>query len=213
MMQVANDPNALPAEFQQVEFIGSSGSEFFTIDPFDYNGCVIEFKVRYKDVSEDVNAFGAIKGNSRLENGVGWSGAAFSANYGAVGLRMGASAVGPAKPSPDTLAHEWLYDPSGMYFDGVKIDNNYVYIGSMDYWGIFYQPLSLRFFGTDRLPTTERICAVEFYYWECIKDNIVKIRLIPCYHKITGIVGMYDVINKKFYTNEGTGAFVKGTDI
>lgn len=216
MTQVASDPNALPADFQQVEFIGSSGTQFFTIDPFDYNGCVIEFKVRFKTIvkGRDKNSFGAIKGNSRLEQGVGWMASAFSANYGAVGFRVGTNFdVGTATPSPDTLAHTWRYDPSGIYFDDVKIDQNYAYIGSKDDWGIFDQPLSVRFFGTDRLPTSERISDVEFYYWECIKDSIVKIRLIPCYNKITGVIGMYDVVNKKFYINEGIGIFVKGADI
>lgn len=145
---------------------------------------------------------------------MGWDSCFFSVNYGNTGVKVrAASTQGKGNPFPDTLAHEWLYNPSGIYFDGVKIDESWVYAGIIDDWGVFEEPLSLRFFGTDRLPTLERKSDVEFYYWECIKDGVAKIRLIPCYNKITGVVGMYDVVNKKFYINEGAGAFVKGADI
>lgn len=36
---------------------------------------------------------------------------------------------------------------------------------------------------------------------------------IPCYRKSDGVIGMYDTVGKKFYTNEGTGSFTKGADV
>lgn len=40
-----------------------------------------------------------------------------------------------------------------------------------------------------------------------------KIALFACYRKSDGVVGMYDVENDIFYTNDGTGDFTKGQDI
>ena len=37
--------------------------------------------------------------------------------------------------------------------------------------------------------------------------------LIPCYRKSDGIIGLYDVAEGKFYTNEGSGNFAKGPDM
>lgn len=37
--------------------------------------------------------------------------------------------------------------------------------------------------------------------------------VIPCYHKTNGTIGMYDVVNNKFYENSGTGTFLKGADV
>lgn len=37
--------------------------------------------------------------------------------------------------------------------------------------------------------------------------------LIPCYRKSDGVIGMYDLVSKVFYTNEGTGTFTKGNDV
>lgn len=36
---------------------------------------------------------------------------------------------------------------------------------------------------------------------------------IPCYRKSDGEIGMYDTISKTFYTNAGTGTFLKGADV
>lgn len=42
-----------------------------------------------------------------------------------------------------------------------------------------------------------------------INDKLVR-DFVPCYRKTDGVSGLYDVINDKFYTNSGTGEFVKG---
>lgn len=36
---------------------------------------------------------------------------------------------------------------------------------------------------------------------------------VPCYRKSDGVIGMYDTVGKKFYTNEGTGSFTRGADV
>ena len=37
--------------------------------------------------------------------------------------------------------------------------------------------------------------------------------LIPCYRKSDNVIGLFDGVTQKFYTNEGTGVFLKGEDI
>ena len=44
-------------------------------------------------------------------------------------------------------------------------------------------------------------------------DGIKKIELYPCYRIEDNKVGLYDTINKKFYTNQGTGDFIKGNNV
>lgn len=51
----------------------------------------------------------------------------------------------------------------------------------------------------------------KLYYAKCYQnDNIVR-EFVPCYRKSDNEVGLYDLINKIFYTNDGTGAFTYGT--
>lgn len=37
--------------------------------------------------------------------------------------------------------------------------------------------------------------------------------LVPCYRKADNVVGVYDLVNDVFYTNAGTGTFVKGNNV
>ena len=47
-----------------------------------------------------------------------------------------------------------------------------------------------------------------------IWDNNVLVRdYVPCYRKEDNVVGMYDIVNDVFYTNLGTGEFLKGSDV
>lgn len=36
---------------------------------------------------------------------------------------------------------------------------------------------------------------------------------VPCYRKSDGEIGMYDTVSRTFYTNAGTGTFLKGVDV
>lgn len=44
-------------------------------------------------------------------------------------------------------------------------------------------------------------------------DGELTCDLMPCYRKADGVIGMYDRVHGKFYTNAGTGTFVKGADV
>lgn len=52
-----------------------------------------------------------------------------------------------------------------------------------------------------------RLFAFKFY-----EDNIIIRDFIPCYRKADNVIGLYDLVNGVFYTNQGTGTFLKGTD-
>lgn len=50
-------------------------------------------------------------------------------------------------------------------------------------------------------------------YYHHKKQDGTEINLIPCYHKSDNEIGMYDTVSKQFYTNSGTGTFLKGNDV
>lgn len=39
------------------------------------------------------------------------------------------------------------------------------------------------------------------------------LNLIPCYRIVDNEIGMYDLVSNTFYTNAGTGTFIKGPDV
>lgn len=47
-----------------------------------------------------------------------------------------------------------------------------------------------------------------------IYDNAVLVRnFVPCYRKSDNEIGLYDLVTKTFYTNQGTGEFLKGANV
>ena len=51
------------------------------------------------------------------------------------------------------------------------------------------------------------------YYLRFFDGNTKMADYVPCYRKSDGEIGMYDTVTKTFYTNSGTGTFLKGADI
>ena len=52
------------------------------------------------------------------------------------------------------------------------------------------------------------------FYGAVLNYNGVKVAdLVPCYRKSDGEIGVYDAVNDAFYTNAGTGTFIKGSDV
>lgn len=55
------------------------------------------------------------------------------------------------------------------------------------------------------------------YYYASAKVYRVTIGsvhdLVPCYRKADSVIGMYDIITDTFFTNSGSGAFTKGADV
>lgn len=51
------------------------------------------------------------------------------------------------------------------------------------------------------------------YYFKIYENDVLIRDFIPCYRKSNGEIGLYDKIYCKFYSNLGTGTFLKGKDI
>jgi len=57
-------------------------------------------------------------------------------------------------------------------------------------------------------------CAIGKIYSSQIYDNDVLVRdFVPCYRKSDGVIGLYDLVEGKFYSNLGSGNFIKGNDV
>ena len=59
----------------------------------------------------------------------------------------------------------------------------------------------------------DRIIKMKLYSFVCKDDGILIADFVPCYRKSDGEIGMYDIANNAFYTNDGTGVFEKGADV
>ncbi len=53
----------------------------------------------------------------------------------------------------------------------------------------------------------------KWYSFDIYESGILVRNFIPCYRKADNEAGLYDLVNDKFYTNKGTGEFILGNEI
>ena len=89
-----------------------------------------------------------------------------------------------------------------LTYDGTNIEWNYTPTKIND--------ITLKLFKRGDL---NRSSSIRIYNFKLDINNIESLNLIPCYRKSDNEIGMYDTISQTFYTNQGTGTFLKGEDV
>ena len=81
------------------------------------------------------------------------------------------------------------------------------------YSGSIQNGVNISLFGDYRGGSIQRAKYTRMYYWKMIENGIVMRHMIPCYRKYDSVIGMFDLIGRRFYTNAGSGTFTKGANI
>lgn len=68
-------------------------------------------------------------------------------------------------------------------------------------------------FNNGGVPLTGDLYGGKLYSCKIYDNNILVRNFIPCYRFSDGIEGLYDTVGKQFYTNQGTGRFLRGNII
>jgi len=190
--------NLLPMEYQGVEYIQSSGTQYIdTGYAADETSC-INFKFQYTSISTNYNrVFGSRKNVNALLNM-----RSSTSNGGKFYMEWARSAI--SNPNIDTNAHEVLLDsPNKIYkFDNTVYSSSFEVPSNVNTYNMYI--FATNDGGTDG--------SKRFYYYKHSKSGNLIQYLIPCYRKSDSVIGMYDTVNKQFYTNSGTGTFIKGPD-
>ena len=56
-------------------------------------------------------------------------------------------------------------------------------------------------------------CAMKLYSFKIYESWTLVRDLVPCYRKSDNVIGLYDLVNNQFYTNSWTGTFTKWSDV
>lgn len=194
LMQSKSD---LPSAYQRVEYIESQGEQIITLDYIVQEDDVINF---------DYMAFPAV-GEGQITQSVNAQAIAIFVDYTSNGyyyIRFGGTtSVNIGWYSFEKKIHCELKKNS-VIFDGKTYSLNFVAITGI--------PQNI-FAGIRNNGDIYSFSKVRMYAYSIYNENETKINLIPCYRKSDGEIGLYDTINKKFYTNLGTGEFLKGADV
>ena len=184
----------LPSEYQQVEYIKSTGTQYIDTELVTNNKNIkYEAEIKWTDTT-----------TRQL----------FGANYG---VYFGINSSGKYQFGH---AGENATDITATNEEFVKIMVKYDYTTTPK--KIEYQVDQINGIYERDLGSEQRIelfTVNENYSKSCVKyfkiyvDNVLVRDFIPCYRKSDNKPGLYDLVNNEFYTNQGTGDFDKGDDV
>lgn len=206
----------LPKEYQEVEWIQRPGAP-------QTNNCYIKTGI-YSSTKTTVDTIEFELTIEQIHDGYHHN--VFGSNYGIQAKHLdSAQYIGdPTKNLQATGKFTYAVGQSPTY-------NRYMICGGLLYHSKVSQGLEIYLFtmnglnnGTPSPPVgpqdyngSNKDYPAQFngklYYCKVTKNNEVIREFIPCYRKVDEEIGLYDLINNKFYSNDGTGYFEKGPNV
>lgn len=190
-------PSRLPAEYQEVEWIGSSGTQLLLVG-LSLSGSTPEaFEMEAEIAVPELNASTAILMGMNSEGGFYISNVQSGSAVG-LGPSIVFSNLNVTQKHKYVLTWDASYGIATCEGQTIQRSRSALKTTNFSFFGD-YEKLFLS------------KCRI---YSAKVKQSGVYVRdLVPCYRKSDNVIGMYDVVGEAFYTNRGTGAFTKGADV
>lgn len=206
--------SGLPSIYQAVEYIESTGTEYINTGYIPTVTTKIVIKLTYGEET----AFGS-ESVLWTETPPGTTGFVIAGHTGHQGNDAPTEYVKYFRSDGDKI----FYDAEGagpykiemrssgvrvMYSDGSSSRVYYEMTGPGE-----SELYPAYVFARNTAGTATGFSSRKIYYLQ-IYNGLELVRdFVPCYNKNNGDIGLYDLVGRKFYTNLGTGAFRKGSDI
>lgn len=193
----------LPSEYQQVEYIESTGTQWIdtgyvqTIDDIK-----LKFKFAYNNVDETFKDFFGIKKGDNNRNSLLYF---YKNKLGFQNDKTNASTISfdfsnTSINDCTAIAQNGVYT---MILNGeTKSDISYEFSAMNIAYPLFKSN-----------ENTTSVNGLKLYNFSIESNGVLMRDFIPCYRKSDNVIGMYDLVNNKFYTNAGTGTFKKGVNV
>ena len=182
----------LPTEYQEVEYIQSSGTQY--ID----TGFVVN-----KSDSYVLEIDGLFPSQTKVHQGANaYLQFYVSTNYGIRDGNESTFAVG----NRNIVRIEYANQTEKLFIDGIQVLSQ----SWASYTGVNVKLALFRMGDVNNGWFNDNPAQGTIYGYKVWKDEVLVSDCIPCYRKSDNIVGLYDLVNGVFYTNAGTGNFAKG---
>lgn len=178
----------LPSQYIELEYIESNGSQYIDTG-VSGNNVNLKIITDYETTSARQGCIFAARESA--QSGISY----WTDGY----MQFGTSSIQVSGVSFGR--HIIEFSKEGAYLDGDRLDYN---SGNLfvDFNLLIYKA------NADARTFIGRIYSFKIY------DNNSLVRdFVPCKQKVYNTIGMYDLVNDKFYINEGTGTFIAGPEI
>lgn len=192
----------LSTTYQRVEYLQSSGTQAINTGVYYSDHIEIDVDFMWTALTHDTDIIGAEGGNAYA---IVFNVYDNNKNRLIVGTTTGTSTSGQSYATNTryygqlyTETHTWLYINGEQWnYDGDSVTSNY--------------PLGL--FCRNANGTLSNKASCRIYSCKITKSGTLERNFIPCYRKADTVAGMYDIVHDVFYTNQGSGTFVVGSDV
>ena len=203
-------PNSLPDTYTQLEYIESTGTQYIDTGVNADNKLKLDMDMEFtsKGISTYKNPFGAIYNTGALRLHINPN------NASSVNVQTGPnnSNVPVFNGYPYTTRFQSIIDILNKTIT-TRIDNT-TQESTLTYTNSFN--LNMNFWLFRRNANSEDLKYYSYnklYYFRMYQNGTLVRDFIPCYRNSDNEAGLYDLINNVFYTNQGTGKFIKGPSI
>ena len=190
---VSGGSSGLPAEYQEVEYLQSSGTQY--IDTGVVLDDTMTIRIKY-DFIRSGFVFGSRVSASSRYSGITNEGG------GAYNIRYGNTVIYTQNTAPFGTV-DVVISPNGVTLNGEEVSTTAY--GDSFYAGNCYLFTS----NSNGVPFTGDYATNRVRRFTI--DNVID--LVPCKRKSDDVLGMYDLINDEFLTNAGTGTFLTGGNV
>lgn len=207
-------PPPLPSEYQQVEWIGATGTQYInTLFPADVDVSIsINFAIN-NDATSDCFICGSRKGANHTQLTIRWRTSnkiwVVTPRNNNLGDNSCNQEIAITTPKETFMQVDVKCDDMSneIYIDNeLKFSNTDIKTAFSNGNTIFLFACNLN--GGSELKSKAKIKSCQLF-----KGNTKERDFIPCYRKSDNEIGMYDTVTQTFYTNAGSGTFTKGGDI
>ena len=203
----------LPAEYQEVEYLESTGTQYIDTGIALNNGCVITLDFLIVELSINRAIYGWRRKGTYSQP--------YQASVGANQRKTRYVAVGRSSANVPQcfnydVRNKVLIDSTN---EQVLVNNLVVNCGADFSNGKAFDEngssvVHPYLFALNNAGTTLAISNdTRIYGYSVQYEGELLQSFVPCYRKIDKVAGMYDVVNGVFYTNAGTGEFTVGPDV
>lgn len=192
----------LPAEYQEVEWIGTSGTQIIDTDYLPIDGDEMSFDFEFSKYPP-FRSYACLMATNNSDP-----------QYQMVFGR---------ESNATTLFYKYFSSGAAKnahipFIVGTRYRADIVANGTLSIGDYTVTPVNNLGYATGHLRFFARMAGDINFYGKLYKfvsshGSTVKVNLVPCYRKIDNEAGLYDLISGTFYTNAGTGEFLVGPDV
>lgn len=197
-----NDIKELPFEYQRVEYIESSRTQYINTNyKLNSNTTKIEIEYQFTNITNNYNCLFGYETASSNRFMVRHN---MNATNDLTFFTPSVTGITVSSSTKNKIVFELtnnnviINGTSTTLTINVDTSGDNLFLFGLNYRGNF---------------ASDNASSIKIYSFKIYENSVLSRSYVPCYRKTDNEIGMYDLVNDVFYTNSGTGAFTKGSNI